>query len=95
MSMFSAYTQNNLTMNQLFDICKNITYVPPDKPLEDWSREESYYGGLNIIIKQPVLLRCVDFVCASIPPLKLFIKSTLKEYIKQYSDKKNVVERNV
>jgi hypothetical protein len=41
------------------------------------------------------LLRCVDFVCASIPPLKLFIKSTLKDYIKQYSAKKNEAENNV
>lgn len=92
MSMFS---QQKLTMTQLFEVCKNIHYIPPNKHLDQWTKEESYYGGLNIVIQQPILLRCVEFVCASIPPLKLFIKSTLKDYIKQYSAKQNMVEQNV
>ena len=95
MSMFSGFSQQKLNMHQLFEVCKTINYVPPDKPLEQWTKEESYYGGLNIVIQQPILLRCVDFVCASIPPLKLFIKSTLKDYIKQYSAKKNEADKNV
>ena len=82
MSMFGS---KSYTMEQLLDICKHIEFVPPDKPLDEWTKDETYYAGLNIALKQPILLKCIFFICSSFPPLKLFIKATLKQYISLYS----------
>lgn len=82
MSMFGS---KSYTMEQLLDICKHIEFVPPDKPLDEWTKDETYYAGLNIALQQPILLKCIFFICSSFPPLKLFIKATLKQYISLYS----------
>jgi hypothetical protein len=82
MAGFSKYT-----MIELFEICKHIQYTPPNKPMEQWDNDDIYNSSLNILVNQPILLKCIDLVCSSMPPLKLFIKTSLKNYIKKYSAK--------
>ena len=52
--------------------------------MDQWDNDDIYNASLNILVNQPILLKCIDLVCSSMPPLKLFIKTSLKNYIKKY-----------
>lgn len=72
----------NLTMTQLFVLAKQVQYVPPSYPLNEWTTEDIYFGALKETIESQYQVMASEIVCGTFPPLKLLLKKTLRNYIK-------------
>lgn len=73
---------NGLTMDQLFQIAKHVNYSEPiNKDLAQWTTDEVYYGGLKIMVQNPLLVQCIKNICKTFSPLTFLVKKRLKSYI--------------
>jgi len=71
----------NLKVNELIEIAKKIKYIAPNKVVNEYNEDDVCYGSIFIIIHNEVLIRGMNDSFKYFPPLKLLLKTNLKNYI--------------
>ena len=71
----------NLKVNELIEVAKKIKYIAPNKEVNEYNEDEVCYGSISIIINNDVLIRGMNDTFKYFPPLKLLLKTNLKNYI--------------
>ena len=77
--------KNNKTLLELSEIAKHVNYAKPELPLDRWNNEQVFYGATTTALKDELLMKACFIICDTFPPLKLFFKKILRDYIKAYS----------
>ena len=79
---------NSLTLIQLLELAKSVDYTFPEKNLEEWTTEEIFYGSIYVTLSNSIQLKATILLCEMFSPIKIFFKTTLKNYIKEFSKNK-------
>lgn len=75
-----------LTLEELLELAKEIKYTPPSNDITTWTQQQVYHSALSVTVTQPVQIYAALLVCKTFPPLKIFFKSQIREYIKIYGN---------
>lgn len=71
------------TLKEYLDKAKTIDYIPPDNvSINDMDKKEIFFGAISETMTSKYQLKAALIVCEMFPPLKIFFKSQLKDYIK-------------
>ena len=73
----------NATLDQLIVIARQSNFIPIEEPIEVLSDDDVMYLATYQFVNNPVFLRVCSYVCKTFPPLKLTLKSTLRNYIER------------
>tara|TARA_B100000035_G_C20981498_1_gene545643 strand:- start:611 stop:883 length:273 start_codon:yes stop_codon:yes gene_type:complete len=76
-----------MTMEELIVEARTVEYSDPNKEYAMWSEEEFYMKSIYVALGSYEQIQALINICKVIPPLKLFVKQQLRNYIKTY--KKN------
>ena len=69
-------------LKEYLEQAKLTTYIPPNIPMENWSKTEIFYAAISETMSSKYQLKAALIVCDMFPPLKIFFKSQLKGYMK-------------
>lgn len=73
---------NKMKLEDLIVVAKQIKYIPPSYDESSWTQDDIYNGAIQETLGTRYQMRASLMVCDSFAPLKLFFKSTLRNYIK-------------
>jgi hypothetical protein len=76
--------QQKMTMEELLICAKNVNYIEPNKDVKEWSIDELHLKSINVALDSYAQLQSLINICNTFPPLKIFVKSQLRNYIKQF-----------
>ena len=76
-----------MTMEELLDCANNVEYKEPNKKYELWTIEELHLKSIEVALSNYAQLQSLKNICNTFPPLKIFVKGQLKNYISKYSTK--------
>tara|TARA_Y100000816_G_C25769469_1_gene404017 strand:- start:322 stop:594 length:273 start_codon:yes stop_codon:yes gene_type:complete len=87
--------KKKLTMEELIIEARNVEYTNPNKDYNEWSEDEFYMKSINVALGSYEQIQSLINICKFLPPLKLFVKQQLRNYIKLYTNKNCNNEINV
>lgn len=71
------------TLKDYLEQAKSIEYIPPDNvSINDMDKKEIFFGAISETMNSTYQIKAALIVCDMFPPLKIFFKSQLKDYIK-------------
>lgn len=70
-----------LKLEELITLARNVNYIAPNKLVNEYTEDEICFGSINILIHNEILLKGMSDTLNAYPPLKLLLKSNLKNYI--------------
>lgn len=77
------------TLKDYLEQAKSIEYIPPDNvSINDMDKKEIFFGAISETMTSKYQLKAALIVCEMFPPLKIFFKSQLKDYMKTMDSRK-------
>ena len=73
---------NKMKLEDLIKLAKQINYISPPYDESSWSQDDIYNAAIQETLITRYQLKASMMVCDSFAPIKLFFKSTLRNYIK-------------
>lgn len=73
---------NKMKLEDLIILAQQIKYIPPSYDETSWTQDDIYNGAIQETLGTRYQLKASLMVCDSFAPIKLFFKSTLRNYIK-------------
>ena len=78
------------TLKEYLDKAKTIDYIPPDNvSINDMDKKEIFFGAISETMNSTYQIKAALIVCDMFPPLKIFFKSQLKDYMKTMDSRKS------
>lgn len=77
---------NSLNLLELLELSKQVYYVDPNLPEENWSNNEIIFKAINISINSPIQVKAGLIMCDMFPPIKIIFKTIIRRYIKYFSN---------
>lgn len=71
-----------LKLDELIILAKQCVYREPDGHFGKWDENDLFFTAISRYINDDFLLNLTLIVCKKIPPVKLFVKNYLRNYIK-------------
>ena len=79
------------TLNNLIIIAKNVQYIEPiSKNIDDWNSDELVFKSIKIALDNDIQVKAGLYICNQFPPLKIFYKSILNQYINYFKKQKYI-----
>lgn len=79
---------NKLKLNELMTLASTIKYIPPSHDEDTWSTEDVYHAALYETLHSKYQMKSSELICGFFPPLKLFFKNIIRNYIKIMNDRR-------
>ena len=89
------FIKKKLTMEELIVEARRVNYNVPNKDYSEWSEDEFYMKSINVALESYEQIQALTNICKFLPPLKLFVKQQLRNYIKLYTNNNYNNEINV
>ena len=89
------FIKKKLTMEELIVEARNVEYTNQKKNNKEWSEDEFYMKSINVALESYEQIQALTNICKILPPLKLFVKQQLRNYIKLYTNNNYNNEINV
>lgn len=78
---------NNLNLNELIFLAKNINYIQPSKEYNEWSENDILFDSIYIGLNHKSQIDTLINLCNMFSPIKLFAKEKLRTYINNFLKK--------
>ena len=75
---------NNLKLEELIFLAKNISYILPSKEYSQWDENEILFNSIYIGLNHESQLHTLNSLCKMFSPIKLIAKEKLKMYINNF-----------
>ena len=70
---------------ELIEIAKNIDFKIPNLHVDEFTYEQIFYSATFISLREEILIKAGLIICNMFPPLKIFIKKIIRDYIEKFS----------
>jgi hypothetical protein len=80
------------TMLDYIETVRNTPYFPPNKPDDQWDRQDIFFAAMNETLKGKYQLKATILICDMFSPLKLFFKQQMKSYINTMNERRPHIE---